>query len=274
MLNVHHPRGLMSMEGQRPAPAWKALDARQRRVLGVLLEKAATTPAAYPMTVNAIVAGCNQKSNRDPLTAYDDVDVENALQDLIAFRVASEIDWLGRVAKYKHNAYEWLGVDRTEMAVMTELLLRGAQQVGELRARAARMSPIEDLAALRRIVEGLLDRHLMIELTPPGRGQVVSHNLYSAAELAELRVRHAGRPGADDEVRRAETAPQHSTPVPAPGHGTQPSGATEHSIAELSAAMTGLRSEVARLRERLDALETVVRTATRPMVADDQKSAS
>ena len=90
--------------GSTPAaPKWKPLDARQRRVLGVLIEKAKTTPAAYPLTVNALVTGCNQKNNRDPLTQYDDIDVEKALDELRQLGVVSEIDWMGRVSKYKHT---------------------------------------------------------------------------------------------------------------------------------------------------------------------------
>ena len=65
-----------------PTAAWRPLDARQRRVLGVLIEKAKTTPAAYPISVNAIVTGCNQKNNRDPITTLDDIDVGNALVEL------------------------------------------------------------------------------------------------------------------------------------------------------------------------------------------------
>jgi len=93
-------------ESARRAPSAKPLDARQRRVLGVLIEKAKTTPAAYPLTVNAIVTGCNQKNNRDPLTTFDDIDVEKALDQLRTLGAVSEVDWLGRVSKYKHHAYE------------------------------------------------------------------------------------------------------------------------------------------------------------------------
>src|SRR5262245_30590516 len=155
------------------ATKWQPLEPNQRRVLGVLIEKAKTTPAGYPMSVNAIVTGCNQKNNRDPIMALDDIEVERALDQLRTLGAVSEVDWLGRVSKYKHHAYEWLGVNKPEIAVMTELLLRGAQALGELRARAARMEPIEDLAALRPVVAGLLERGLMIELTPAGRGQIV-----------------------------------------------------------------------------------------------------
>jgi uncharacterized protein YceH (UPF0502 family) len=186
-----------------PGAAPRSLDAMQRRVLGVLIEKAKTTPGGYPMTVNAIVTGSNQKSNRDPLTALDDADVMNTLNDLINLGVIEEIDWEGRVPKYKHLAYDWLSVSKVELAVLGELLLRGAQTLGELRARASRMEPIADLAALKPIVDGLVQRGLMIELTPPGRGQIVSHNLYSPEEMDEVRARASasGSAGAGAGVR-------------------------------------------------------------------------
>lgn len=237
------------------APSWTPLDARQRRVLGVLIEKAKTTPAGYPMSVHAIVTGCNQKNNRDPLTAYDESDVEEALRQLCALRAASELDWLGRVPKFKHHAYEWLGVSRLESAVMTELLLRGAQALGDLRGRAARMEPIADLAALKPIVDALIGRGLMVELTPAGRGQIVSHNLYPAQELAEVKARYAGG-GAYDSAR--------STPAATSPHPAEPSlaresptpGVSAPSLAELAAEVAELRAEVTRLGEVVRELES------------------
>jgi uncharacterized protein YceH (UPF0502 family) len=226
-----------------PATAkWKPLDANQRRVLGVLVEKAKTTPAGYPMSVNAIVTGCNQKNNRDPLMTLEDIDVERALEGLRVAGAASEIDWMGRVAKWKHHAYEWLGVSRAELAVMAELLLRGAQAMGELRARAARMEPIEDLAALKPIVGGLVERGLLIELSPSGRGQIVSHNLYLEPELALLRA----NPGAEGS-RPAAAHVSDAAPSP-----REASGA----LAAMSAEIAALREEIARLRDRVSALET------------------
>jgi uncharacterized protein YceH (UPF0502 family) len=246
------------------APRWKPLDARQRRVLGVLIEKAKTTPAAYPMSVNAIVTGCNQKNNRDPLTSLDDIDVEKALDQLRTLGVVSEIDWLGRVSKYKHHAYEWLGVSKPEIAVMTELLLRGAQALGELRGRAARMEPIADLAALKPIVEGLLGRGLMVELTPPGRGQLVSHNLYLPEELAELKSQvagHAPRAAASAEEgegsERAAAPPDVRTaPPPRAAAESGPRGTPSESVAALSARVSELSEELASLRERVSNLES------------------
>jgi uncharacterized protein YceH (UPF0502 family) len=244
------------------APSWKPLDPRQRRVLGVLIEKAKTTPAGYPMSVLAIVTGCNQKNNRDPLTAYDDSDVEEALRQLCALGAVSELDWLGRVPKYKHHAYEWLGVSRPESAVMTELLLRGAQALGDLRGRAARMEPIADLAALKPIVDALLERGLMVELTSAGRGQVVSHNLHPAQELAELRSRYAGDGTRAIPPSGHDSAPSYpAAALPHQGglslaRDTPAPGAPAPSLAELAAEVAELRAEVTRLRDVVRDLES------------------
>src|SRR4051812_15438847 len=171
---------------------WQPLTMRQRRVFGVLIEKAKTTPDVYPMTINGLVSGCNQKSNREPQMNLSSDDVEQVLEELRGMGAVTEVQGSGRVAKYRHHAYEWLGVEKTELAVMTELMLRGEQTLGELRGRAARMEPVADLAALKPVVDSLVKKGLMVELTPPGRGQVVSHGLYKERELAEVKARFAG----------------------------------------------------------------------------------
>jgi len=223
-------------------PAWKPLDPRQRRVLGVLIEKAKTTPAGYPMTVNAVTVGCNQKNNRDPVMNLDAFDVEKTLDELRNLGAVSEIDWMGRAAKFKHHGYEWLGVNRAELAVLAELLLRGAQTLGELRARAARMEPIPDLAALKPIVDGLVQRGLMIEVTPPGRGQLVSHALYPPAEREALRSPGAGHAPALHGGEAPAAAPAVQLPPP-------------DVLATASSAVAELRTEVAELRARVEELE-------------------
>jgi uncharacterized protein YceH (UPF0502 family) len=173
-------------------PSWQPLDALQRRVLGVLVEKAKTTPEGYPMSVNAIKTACNQKSNRFPQMDLDADDVAATLDELRDMGVVAEIQGDGRTSRYRHKAYEWLGVDKTELAVMTELLLRGEQTVGELRARAARMEPIENLAELKPVLDRLIQCSLVVSLTPEGRGQIVTHGLYpdhekpDAAAVARL----------------------------------------------------------------------------------------
>ena len=232
------------------APRWKPLSSRQRRVLGVLIEKAKTTPDAYPMTLNGIVSGCNQKTNREPLMNLSPEDVEEVLDELRGLGAVTEVQGSGRVPKYRHHGYEWLGVDKTEIAVMTELLLRGEQTLGDLRGRAARMDPIADLAALKPVVDALLKRGLMIELTPPGRGQVVSHNLYKERELAEIKAQFAGHVpaagGDDDESSPAQTRSS-SRPTR--------SAATADEFAEMSVDLAELRAQVARLQDRIQALE-------------------
>jgi uncharacterized protein YceH (UPF0502 family) len=240
---------------------WQPLGPRQRRVLGVLIEKAKTTPDAYPMTVNALVAGCNQKSNRDPLMNLSAEDVEQVLEELRALGVVTEVQGSGRVPKYRHHAYDWLGVDKVELAVMAELLLRGEQTLGELRSRASRMEPIPDLAAMKEVASRLASKGLLWELTPPGRGQVVSHALYKEREVAELKARYAGHvPAAGDEepidplpgTASGDAAPR---PVAAGGGVTADQWAElEVEVAQLRADVATLREQVAQLAARLDAL--------------------
>jgi uncharacterized protein len=106
--------------------AWPALDDNERRVLGVLVEKAKTTPDAYPMSLNALVTGCNQKSNRDPVMELEDWEVEDALQSCKDKGLVVKVVG-GRVERFKHTLYESWRVDKVELAVLAELLLRGPQ---------------------------------------------------------------------------------------------------------------------------------------------------
>ncbi|HEY2955126.1 MAG TPA: DUF480 domain-containing protein [Candidatus Eisenbacteria bacterium] len=224
-------------------PTWKPLSPEQRRVLGVLIEKAKTTPATYPMTINAIVLGSNQKNNREPVMALAADDVERVLEELRVLGAVTEAPEATRAAKFRHRGYEWLGVERAELAVMTELLLRGAQTLGDLRSRADRMEHIPDLAALKPIVDALVKRGLMVELTPPGRGQLVSHNLYGEQELADLRAGYGGH--APAATSRDPGAPATAAP-----------GGTADMLARLAGEVTELRAEVARLSERLGQIES------------------
>jgi uncharacterized protein YceH (UPF0502 family) len=181
-----------SLSAESPAsPAWRPLESIERRVLGVLIEKAKTTPDAYPLSLNALRAGCNQKNNRSPLTQLEEPAIEEALDALRAVGAAAVVQGGGRIDRYRHLAYEWLGVDKVELAVMAELLLRGAQTVGELRGRAARMEPIKGLTELQPTLDSLEVKGLIQYLTPPGRGSVVTHTLYLDREMDKVR-REAG----------------------------------------------------------------------------------
>ncbi len=106
-----------------PQHRWQPLGAIDRRVAGVLAEKAKTTPDAYPMSLNAVRTGCNQKSNRWPAMELEQDQVEESLDRLRAMGAVGLVEGGGRVQKYRHYLYEWLGVDKAELAVMTELLL-------------------------------------------------------------------------------------------------------------------------------------------------------
>jgi uncharacterized protein len=208
----------MSDQPTPPAgPKWRPLERIERRVAGVLVEKAKTTPDNYPLSVNALVNGCNQKNNRFPQMTLDEDQVTDALDSLRKAGAVALIQGDGRVEKYRHLLYDWLGVDKFEMAVMAELLLRGAQTLGELRGRAARMEPIKDIGELGPIVERLRAKNLLIFLTPPGRGGVVTHNLYQPQELAKVRAEHGGGDANyDGPITSAAPAAVSSPPPSAP----------------------------------------------------------
>jgi uncharacterized protein YceH (UPF0502 family) len=131
------------------------LDAVEVRVLGALMEKEITTPDYYPLSLNALVNACNQKSNRDPVVVYDDSTVETALETLRAKQLALRITGgESRVPKHAQRFTEQFNLGRREAAVLCVLLLRGPQTAGELRARTERLYPFSDLEA----VEGTLNR--------------------------------------------------------------------------------------------------------------------
>lgn len=169
-------------QNAKPVP----ISDRARRVLGVLVEKAKTVPDSYPMTLAAIVTGCNQKSNRAPKMDMDDEDVLLALDELRELGAAREIQGSGRAVKYRHAAYDWMDVDGPQVAVMTELLLRGPQTSGEIRSRASRMNSFNDLKAAQDVIDSLIEKDLIEAVTPPGRGQTFAHKLYLPEERQHL----------------------------------------------------------------------------------------
>ncbi len=221
----------------KDAPSWPVLTMVQRRVLGVLVEKAKTTPDAYPLSLNALVTGSNQKSNRDPMPNLSDVEVEEALASLQNQLLVSRISG-GRVERWRHLLYEAWKADKVELAILGELLLRGPQTEGELRGRAARMEPIDDLDMLRVIMKRLAERNLVIYLTPEGRrGTVVTHGFHAPDELPRLRRVHGAAAGVD-----SFSSPEpviSSSPVARAG--SPPEDSVE-----------ALKKEVAFLRENMD----------------------
>jgi uncharacterized protein YceH (UPF0502 family) len=233
---------------------WVPLTAPERRVLGVLVEKAKTTPEYYPLTIAAIVTGCNQKSNRDPITNYDADDVEDFLNGLRKKGAVVMVEAGGRVVRFKHTLYEWLKVNKVELAVVAELLLRGSQTEGDLRARASRMEPLADLPALQAILDSLAAKDLVVYLTPPGvkRGVVVTHNLYPTNELERERARHASALPPEDEPERP-ARPAFARPEVPPAVSPAEMTAIRAELAELREAVRNLRDEVKELKSALGA---------------------
>jgi len=129
------------------------------RVLGVLVEKARTTPQQYPLSLNALVAGCNQKNNREPVMNVPDDHVQDALAGLRQKGLVREVMLTGsRVEKFRHVAGEVLGIDQRELVILTELMLRGPQTVGELRTHASRMHPLETTDVVKNLLDSLMNR--------------------------------------------------------------------------------------------------------------------
>ncbi len=222
----------MSDETNEDKKMAKPLTAAARRVLGVLIEKAKTTPDNYPLTLASLISGCNQKSNREPKMDLDEEDTLLALDELKVAGAAREIQGSGRAVKYRHAGYEWLDVDGPGSAVMTELLLRGPQTLGELRTRASRMHPFDDLSVMQTTVDGLIEKDLVEAITPSGRGQMLAHKLYPPQDRQYLVARIEKHAASESSSTGATTA-------------TKPSGN----------AVDALLSRLDTVNERIDALE-------------------
>jgi len=216
------------------AAAWPVLNQLDRRILGVLVEKAKTTPDVYPMSLNSLVAGCNQKSNRDPVLDVDEEMVREALESLQERGLVICVTG-GRIDRWRQALYEVWIVNKTELAVLTELLLRGPQTEGELRSRASRMEPIDDLEQLRYLLQQLAERKLVVYFSRPGsRGAMLTHGFHPPEELEHLRRKHGGS-GVPDEPVAARPAP-----VAVPG--------LKDEFNRLDNDVKTLRQEVAELR--------------------------
>jgi len=224
-----------------PAPepeTWPVLAPIERRILGVLVEKQKTskTPDSYPLTLNALVTGCNQKSNRDPVLELDEVEVEEGLTALQNKGLVERLTG-GRAERFRHQLYDLWTRNGPELAVLAELLLRGPQTRGDLRGRAGRMDAIDTLDALDAILKPLLARRLVVFLTDPERrGALVTHGFHTPEELAHLK---AGAPLAHD----VEAAP------------LVPGGSLEAKVAALVSEIDSLKARTAALENEVEGLK-------------------
>lgn len=233
-----------SVEQQKPR--WQPIPAIERRILGVLVEKAKTVPESYPMTLAGICTACNQKNNRYPLMQLEQDQLDAPLERLRTMGALALVQGSGRVEKFRHYASDWLGVDKLELAVMVELLLRGAQTEGELRQRASRLESIVDLTTLRTVLHSLEKKNLVISLTSAGRGHVVTHNLYEPREMEKVRrdyENQASAAAADDDE-------EESTPSAVPGPSVRELvDVLRRDLDELKKQVDAMRDEMTNLRQ-------------------------
>lgn len=181
----------------------------QARVLGCLIEKEMTTPEYYPLTLNSLVAACNQSSNRDPVVSFDEATVLAAIEGLKSRAFAFQVSIPGaRVQKYKHNLNgKFPRLERPGLALMSVLLLRGTQTAGELRQRTERMQQFPDISSLEAALQELTDypdTPLAVRL-PAGAGRkavTYAHLLCGPVESAPpVIVASAARVPADPDWR-------------------------------------------------------------------------
>lgn len=204
------------------------LDAVEVRAIGALIEKEATTPDYYPLSLNALVNACNQRSNREPVVDYTEDDVSDATLRLREKGLAATITGSGRVTKYAQRISETLNLGRRELAILCTLLLRGPQTLGEIKDRSERMHAFADLAETERVLEKLAEW--------PG-GSLVA-KLARRPGQKEARYSHllAGEPVAAE-------APMDAAP------------AGSSRLERLEEEVRQLRADLSELKSRLDRLQ-------------------
>jgi uncharacterized protein YceH (UPF0502 family) len=167
------------------------LSAEAVRVLGVLIEKELSTPDYYPMTLNALTNGCNQKSNRDPVVAYEESEVLDALDELSRRRLVGRASVAGsRSIKYRHAVAEQMHLDEKQRAALATLLLRGPQTIGEIRSHTSRMAEFSDLDEAADTLRSLrdMDPPLLVQLpVQPGKKEArIAHQMAGEIDLEAL----------------------------------------------------------------------------------------
>ncbi len=250
-------------------PTVRQLSKTQRRVLGVLVEKGFTTPEYYPLTLKAATTGCNQKSNRSPITQYSEETVEETMDELRKLGLAAVVHTeSGRTERYRHFMRQRYPFTETQLAIITELLLRGCQQLGELRSRASRMAPIASLDELRADLRELA-RQGYVQSSGPleRRGIDVAHTFYEPHEPPVFDAAVAPAQNATPSQGREAALERQQTdgeavPAAAPAATTAASPSVSDAqvatlvreCAELRDGLRETREEMASLREQVTQL--------------------
>jgi uncharacterized protein YceH (UPF0502 family) len=226
------------------------LSALEARIIGCLIEKQITTPDQYPLSINALTNACNQKSNRDPVLNLAEAEVQQLVDGLVRKHVMIERSGFGsRVAKYQHcfcnTEFSGLKFSLQELAIVCELLVRGPQTPGELRTRAARMTPFADASEVQHALESLANRPkgaLVVQLPrEPGRRDSRYLQLFTGPPAAEL-LAPAAVP-----ATAAPASASHS-------YGTAAEQAPAAAGSDLDARLTQLELAVSELRTQIEQL--------------------
>lgn len=214
------------------------LDSLEARVIGCLIEKQVTTPDQYPLSLNALVSACNQKSNREPVMSLDEPTVQKTLDALSRKHLLLERSGFGsRVPKYQHlfcnTEYGTLKFSAQELAVVCELLLRGPQTPGELRSRASRMARFGDVSEIEAVLQALQSRESgpLVARLPrePGRRESRYMHLFG-----------------NEPVPQAEAEEVATQSIPS----TPESDSLQSRVGRLEVEVATLRAEVAELKSR------------------------
>jgi hypothetical protein len=210
----------------------------EQRVLGALIEKRWTTPDQYPLSLNALRLACNQVTNRDPVTDYDEATVRDAAQRLARYGLTRLASGHGsRAVKYRHLAEEGLSLEREQLAVLAVLLLRGPQTLGEIKSRTERMASFGSVADVQRVLGVLAQRGYARSLgRRPGQKEDRFEQLLGGA--AEAGESDPPSPFTEVAVPDAQTAPD-GPPAP--------DGTLVERVAALEAEVGDLRRQLAEL---------------------------
>jgi uncharacterized protein YceH (UPF0502 family) len=230
----------------------------EQRVLGCLIEKRWTTPDQYPLSLNALRLACNQSTNRDPVTAYDETTVREAAQRLCLYGLARLASGHGsRAVKYRHLAEEALGLDREELALLAVLLLRGPQTPGELKGRTERMAALGSLADVERLLGVLSERGYARRIgRRPGQKEDRFEHLLGGAGGAESAL-PAPAPASAPGPSLAPAPTQSLAPAPPVGTSAAPPAPTPDGNGALAERVAALEDEVASLRAELEELRSL-----------------
>ncbi|BDX06573.1 YceH family protein [Planctobacterium marinum] len=189
------------------------LDEIESRIIGVLLEKEITTPEQYPLSLNGLTVGCNQKSNREPVMQLSEIEVQSALDSLKEKRQIIEDNWGSRVSKYKHKfcntEFGSLKFTPQQTAIVCLLLLRGAQTPGELRTRSGRLAEFTDVNEVENTLQSLMDfnQEQLVEKLPREPGKRESRYRQCFSDAPQNGVASFAEPSSIEQTEAPQTSP-------------------------------------------------------------------